>query len=143
MLAAAYYVTVTLLAPISFGPLQLRVASLLVPIILLNRRYASAIAIGVMLANVWSPFGWYDWLIMPLISYTSYMIAYRLRGIAWLALLLSAAVVAIGVAIFPLYLGGGIPIWPTVLLVFVPQAALYLVGWYGIWRHFPINQRED
>ena len=50
-----------------------------------------------------------------------------------------AAIVAIGVAIFPLYLGGGIPVWHTVALVFASECALYLVG-YAVLRKTPLME---
>ena len=134
LIAAAYAVLTMALAPVSFGPLQMRVATLLVPVFLLDRRYALGVALGVALGNLLSPFGWYDWAIMPLVSYASYMAAWQVRRYPWAALLVSACIVAAGVAYLPLHLGGGIPFWPTVVAVFVPQLALYLAGWYGIWR---------
>lgn len=126
--AAAYVVATLALAPISYGPLQLRLSGLLKPLALLSPTMGLGLAVGVGLANIMSPFGAWDFAIMPLVSYAAALIAYRLRTLPWLAMVVQAALIAAGVAIFPLYLGGAIPIWPTVLWVFVPECALYLIG---------------
>lgn len=133
-MGAAYAVLVLVLAPLSFGPLQFRAATLLAPIVLLHRRYALGLAVGLAISNVMSPFGWYDWLLMPVAIALLSLVGYELRAIPWLACLAMSVLSAVSVTLFPLHLGGGIPFWPTVLAVFVPQLALYLVGWYGIWR---------
>lgn len=133
LIAAAYVVLTTALAPLSFGPLQFRAATLLAPIVLLDRRYAVGLAIGLAMANIMSPFGWYDWALMPIAIWGLSVVGYELRRWPWAACLVMAALSALSVTAFPLHLGGGIPIWPTVLFVFIPQAALYLAGWYIIW----------
>jgi hypothetical protein len=103
------------------------------------------LAVGVGLANLTSPFGPYDFLVMPLVSLAASLIAYRMRKMPWLALgtgdvvalVVQAAIVAVGVAVFPLYLGGGIPLWPTLLMVFASEATLYLMG-YAVLRQTPL-----
>lgn len=135
--AAAYAVATIALAPISFGPLQLRFAGLLKPLALLSPVLGLGLSIGVGLANLTSPFGAYDFLAMPLVSYGAAMVAYQLRRWPWVAMVAQAAIVALGVAIFPLYFGGGIPIWPTVAMVFASEATLYLIG-YALLRHTPL-----
>ena len=135
--AAAYAVATLALAPISYGPLQLRLSGLLKPMALLSPTMGLGLAVGVGLANIMSPFGAWDFAIMPLVSYAAALIAYRLRRWPWLAMVVQAAIIACGVAIFPLYLGGVIPIWPTVLWVFVPECALYLIG-YAVLRQTPL-----
>lgn len=100
------------------------------------------LAVGVGLANLASPFGAWDFVAMPIVSYAAALIAYRMRRLPWLAMVIQAAIVAVGVAVFPLYMGGGIPIWPTVLWVFVPECALYCAG-YALLRLTPLMQRED
>jgi uncharacterized membrane protein len=137
LVGAAYAVVTIALAPISFGPLQLRVAGLLKPLALLSPVMGLGLAVGVALANLTSPFGAWDFVAMPFVTYAAALVAYRLRRTPWLALLVQAALVSIGVAVFPLDLGGGIPIWPTVAAVFVSEASLYLVG-YVLLRRTPL-----
>jgi hypothetical protein len=47
--------------------------------------------------------------------------------------LVQALLIALGVAVFPLGLGGGFPFWPSLLSVAAAQVVLLLVG-YGIVR---------
>lgn len=137
--AAAYAVITMALAPIGYGPIQLRLAGLLKPLSLVSPVMGLGLAIGVGLANLASPFGAYDFLIMPLVSYAASLIAYRLRRLPWLAMVIQAAIVAAGVAVFPLRMGGGIPIWPTVAFVFASECILYLVG-YAVLRKTPLME---
>lgn len=90
MIAAVYFVLTIALAPISYGPLQLRVSGLLVPLALANPVYGLGLAVGVALANLTSPFGAWDFVAMPIAMYAITQGAYRLRGVPWLALPLTA-----------------------------------------------------
>lgn len=135
--AAAYAVATLALAPLSYGPLQLRASGLLKPLALLSPTIGLGLAVGVALTNIMSPFGAWDFVAMPLVSYGAALVAYRLRRLPWIAMVIQAAIIACGVALFPLYLGGAIPIWPTVLWVFVPECALYLIG-YVVLRQTPL-----
>lgn len=135
--AAAYAVATIGLAPISYGPLQVRVSGLLKPLALMSPTMCIGLAVGVGLSDLASPFGAWDFLAMPVVSLVAALAAYSLRRLPWLAMVVQAAIVAGGVAVFPLHMGGGIPIWPTVLWVFVPECALYLAG-YAALRRTPI-----
>lgn len=135
LIAAAYVVLTLVLAPIGYGPIQLRVAGLLMAAALLSPTYVLGLAVGVGLANLTSPFGAWDFLAMPLVSYGAGLLAYTLRHFGWGAVLLQASVTAIGVTLFPLYMGGGIPVWPTVAFVWVSNTLIFLAGWFVIWRN--------
>lgn len=137
LIAATYAVVTIALAPISYGPLQLRLSGLLKPLALLSPVMGIGLAIGVGLANLASPFGAYDFVAMPLVSLLAANVAYRLRAMPWLAMVIQAAMIAVGVAVFPLYLGSGIPIWPTVLWVFISETLLYCIG-YAVLRRTPL-----
>lgn len=130
------------LAPIGYGPIQLRLAGLLKPLALVSPIMGLGLSVGVALADLASPFGAWDFVAMPIVSYIAALIAYRMRRYPWLAMVVQAAMIAAGVAVFPLYLGGGIPIWPTVAWVFVSECSLYLVG-YAILRHTPLMATEQ
>lgn len=139
-LAGAGYAVATLaLAPLGFGPIQLRVAGLLKPLALWHPAMALGLAVGVALANLASPFGFWDFGIMPIVTYAAAMVCYRLRAHPVLALLIQAGMIAAGVAIFPLGIGGGIPVWPTVAMVFVSETILYLIGYFAIWKRSPLD----
>lgn len=137
LVAATYAVVTVAFAPISFGPLQLRVAGLLKPLALLSPVMGLGLAVGVGLANLTSPFGMWDFVAMPIVTYGAALVAYSLRRRPVVAMLVQAVIIAIGVAVFPLYLGGGIPMWPTVVLVFASEAILYVAGYYLL-RNTPL-----
>lgn len=140
LIAAAYAVLTIALGPVSYGPLQMRVAGLLKPLALRGPTMALGLAVGVALANLASPFGMWDFAVMPLVSYGAAMLAWRMRRWPWLAMIAQAAIIAVGVAVFPLHLGGAIPIWPTVAWVFVSECSLYLIG-YAVLRRTPLMQQ--
>lgn len=131
---AAVYVAGTLaLAPISYGPLQFRVSEMLKALALAHPSYAVAFGLGTFLSNLTSPFGAYDWAAMPLVDAAAALICYRLRRWPVPALLLQAVLISLGVALFPLRMGGGFPFWPSFLSVAAAQVVLLLVG-YGLLR---------
>lgn len=137
LIAATYAVVTIVLAPISYGPLQLRLSGLLKPLAIVSPIMGLGLSVGVALANLTSPFGAWDFVAMPLVSLLAASIAYRLRRLPWLAMVIQAAIIAGGVAVFPLYLGGGIPIWPTVAWVFASECSLYCLG-YAVLRNTPL-----
>lgn len=140
LVAAAYAVVTIALAPISYGPMQLRLSGLLKPLAIVSPILGLGLSVGVALANLTSPFGAYDFVAMPVVSYVAALTAYRFRDWPWMAMVIQAAIIAIGVAIFPLYLGGGIPIWPTVAWVFASECFLYIVG-YAVLRKTPLFEQ--
>lgn len=117
--------------------MQFRVAGLLIPLALVNPAYGLGLAVGVGLANLFSPFGWYDFLLMPIAILITSRLGYQTRSRPWSALLLMAVLNALAIAFFPLYLGGGIPWWPTAGLIFVSLFVLYAIG-YPLLRRSPL-----
>lgn len=134
---AAYAVATLALAPVSFGPIQFRAAGMLVPLCLVNPAYGLGLAVGLALANLMSPFGAYDFVLMPVALYIATRFGYRYRRYPWLVLPIMAAWSALAIAYFPLWLGGGIPWWPTAAYIFVSLLVLYLVGYLTL-RHTPL-----
>lgn len=137
VVAAAYVVATLGLAPLAYGPLQLRVGSLLKPLALVSPVMAWTFAVGVALANLSSPFGFWDIVAMPLVTFIAARLAWRLRRWAWAALFVQAFIIAVGVAVFPLHLGGGLPVWPTAAWVFASEFVLYALG-YVLLRATPL-----
>ena len=133
IVAAVYVVGTIALAPISYGPLQFRVSEMLKAFALVDPIYAIAFGLGTLLSNLTSPFGVYDWAIMPVVDVVAALICYRLRRWPIPALLVQALLIALGVAVFPLGFGGGFPFWPSFLSVAASQVVLLLIG-YGIVR---------
>lgn len=136
-MAAAVYVVVTIgLAPISYGPVQFRVSELLKPLALVHPLFAMAFFVGNGLANLTSPFGAWDFVAMPFVDCGAALLCWLLRRVPVLGLIAQAMTISIGVAVFPLGLGGGIPIWPTVAWVLLSELILLLVGYFVIWRKY-------
>ena len=60
-LVAAIYVILTLgIAPISYGPVQFRIAEILNLLAFFNPIYIIAVSVGCFISNLFSPFGLYD-----------------------------------------------------------------------------------
>lgn len=134
VLAAAYAVLTVALAPLSYGPVQFRVAELLKPAALLHPAFALAFGLGTGLSNLASPFGAWDFIAMPLVDALAAWLCWSLRARPWLALTVQAVVISLGVAVFPLGLGGGLPFAPSFVSVMVSELVLLLVGYAVIWR---------
>lgn len=133
----ALYVVLTLaLAPLSYGPLQFRVSEMIKPLALFHPAFAIAFAMGNGIANLFSPFGWYDWFLMALVDGGAALVCWWLRRWPWFAVTVQALIIAAGVALFPLGLGAGLPFLPTFVAVAIPQLILLLVGYGVIWRRY-------
>jgi len=74
--AALYAVLVYVFASISFYALQFRVAGVLRPVIAKKWILAVGYALGVVIGNIFSPFGVYDLLFMPLMSLVAGLAGY-------------------------------------------------------------------
>jgi uncharacterized membrane protein len=101
--AALYAALVVAFSPISFGPLQLRVAGVLRPGIARVRLLAAAYALGVVVGNVVSPYaGVYELLFMPAASLAAGLIGYeaakRLGGGYWTCGVVIGAIIPVCVA---------------------------------------------
>ena len=134
LLAAAYYVLTVALAPLSYGPVQFRVSELLKPAALLHPAFALAFGFGNLLANLTSPFGAWDFIAMALVDALAAWLCWTLRARPWLAVAVQAVVISLGVAVFPLGLGGGLPFTPSFVSVLASELVLLLVGYATIWR---------
>lgn len=139
-LFTAMYVVITLgIAPLSYGPVQLRVANLLNAVVLLNPAFAIAIALGTFLSDLASPFGVWDWGVMPFVSLGAGLAAWLLRRWPVPATIVNAILIALGVSLFPLGQGGGIPFAFTILPVMLPLIAVQVLGYVLIWRRSDIR----
>ena len=138
---AALYTTFTLvLAPISYGPFQFRAACLLYGLALLSPDFAIGLALGVFFANIASPFGAIDFLVMPLVNLGLGLLSWRMRKYPYVAMIIYGLGTGAAVSVFPLYLGGGVPIMATLPWLIIAQLVATVGGWFFIWRHPYINQ---
>jgi len=128
IVAALYFIMVIGLAPISFHVLQFRVANVLKALALCRPEFALGFGLGNFFANQASPFGVLDWGIMPLFDVAGALAAYQLRRWRWLAVIAQSAVIAIGVATFPLGIGAGLPWSMSFASVFVSSVIIIGAG---------------
>lgn len=89
---AAVYVVLTLaIAPISYGPIQFRVAEILNLLAFFNPVYIIAVTLGCFISNLNSPFGLYDVVFGTLHTFISVFLIWKSRrlitGSLWPALL--------------------------------------------------------
>lgn len=108
----ALYVALTYINPISSGILQLRISTLLMGVPFLKPQLAPGLILGVMIANIPSPFGWLDILGGFLIQTVSLYVFNRLfksNYVKALAYGLWCGVVVSSV----IKLAAGAPFWPT------------------------------
>lgn len=126
IIAALYYVMVIGLAPLAFHALQFRAANVLKSLAVLHPAFGFGFAMGNFFANLSSPFGILDWGIMPFFDFASAYLAYRLRSKLWVAVLVQSLVIAVGVATFPLGIGGNLPWLVSFISVFV--STMIIIG---------------
>lgn len=60
MIAAVYVVMTIGIAPLAFGPIQLRISEVLVLLAFIDKRYVPGLILGCFIANLFSPFGMMD-----------------------------------------------------------------------------------
>jgi uncharacterized membrane protein len=132
-LIAALYVAVTgLLAPFSFGSVQVRVADALVILAFYSQSAIYGLTAGCLLANIlWSPFGILDVLFGTLATFIGVWLAYSLRKNRPVALLPTVIANAIFVPLILIWAGGDKNSY--LLLSFyiaISQViACYAIGW--------------
>lgn len=127
---AALYAAVTLaLAPISYGPLQVRVSEALTVLPFITPVAIPGLAIGCLIANILGPgLGVLDVIFGTAATLLAAIITWRMRK-AWLAPL--PPVIANGLIIGALlHYVGGYPLVPTMLWVALGEfAACYILGY--------------
>lgn len=137
LISAAYFLSTVAFAPISYGPIQFRVSELLKPLALVHPMFAIAFAIGNGMANLFSPFGPWDYIAMPIVDCIAALLCYWLRRWPIIAVTMQALVISLGVAVFPLGLGAHFPFLPTFISVLISELILLLVG-YVVIRKTPL-----
>lgn len=135
IVAAAYFVTTVAIAPMSYGPVQFRVSELLKPLALYDPFFAVAFLVGNGMANLFSPFGPWDYIVMPIVDCCAALLCWQLRRWPYVALIVQATTISAGVAAFPLGMMLGLPFLPTFASVLVSELILLVVGYVVIWRN--------
>lgn len=128
LVAAIYVVLTMVMPPMSFGFIQFRMASMLKCLILKDRKYVFAIVIGVIIANLFSPYaGVWELVFMPFITILAGEVVYRLKRYPYIALLGNGFITAVGVGIM-LKIIIGVPFWITLISVTISETVLMVIG---------------
>lgn len=142
LIAALYTVITWALSPISYGPLQLRLAEILKSLVIWEPHLIAAFVLGNFLSNLLSPFaGPWELLFMPLANLVGATLCYLVgRRLPWLGATLYALIIGTAVSfvlsilikvpfagLLPALLAsefilivGGLPIMRTLLRVIEP-----------------------
>ena len=137
IIAALYMVLTVTLNPISFGPLQFRVANVLMALMFFDIDYCFGLALGVFLGNITSPFGPIDWLVMPFVTLGGSLLAYLVRKYWYIGVIIWAVITSAGVSLFPLGIGAQLPFWSTFPMILVAQL---LAGYCGYTLFKPFSK---
>ncbi len=84
VLAAAYAVITIVLAPISYGMVQFRLSEILVLLAFIDRKTIPGLALGCILANLYSQLGMVDVIFGTLATYISVLMMYQTKNM-WVA----------------------------------------------------------
>jgi len=60
LIAALYFALAMLIKPLAYGPIQYRLPEIFNHLVVFNKKYAIGIALGVLIANLFSPLGIYE-----------------------------------------------------------------------------------
>ncbi|KRN95183.1 QueT transporter family protein [Pediococcus stilesii] len=133
IIAALYVVITLLMAPLSFGVIQLRLSELFNHLAAFNRRYILAVTMGVLIVNIFSPLGPIDMLfgtLGTLIGTTlTYVLAHKITNlffkfmIATLCQMPGMFLVALEMHIY-----AKLPIFPTYWILALGEIASMLIG---------------
>ena len=135
IVAALYAVLTVAIAPLSYGPIQLRVSEMLKVLVLFSPWLSLGIGIGTFFANMASPYvGPWELLWMPLTDVVGGFLAWGLYRLlrrkgrwAWIPCLLYALTTALAVAFMLVMLGVG-GFWLLFLSVGASEAIVLSVG---------------
>lgn len=139
--AALYFVLTMAIAPLGYGPIQLRISALIKPIALFNPAFALALALGTGMSDLFSPFSYWDWGFMPIVDVLAALICWRLRSIPAIAVTVQSILISAGVAIFPLGQGAHLPVMATFVPVLIPNLIVPLTGYFLIWKRDDVRER--
>jgi len=127
MIAAIYVVLNIIFAPISYGPIQVRIAEALVVLPFIDPSAIIGLFLGCILANVYGGLGMVDIMGGSLCTLVAAYLTYKVKN-PKLAPLPPVLINAFGVSIY-LHLLFDLPYWVTVLYIGIGEIiACYILG---------------
>ena len=128
IVAALYCVVTWLVSPIAYGPMQFRLSEVMKPLALKGRIYIAGLSVGLLLANLLSPFGGpWEWVWMPVMCFIGGEIAYRMRKWPAASMVFYSAWISFAVAIM-LQAVLQIPFYLTIGWIWIPELILMQIG---------------
>jgi uncharacterized membrane protein len=128
MIAAIYVVLNIIFAPISYGPIQVRIAEALVILPFIDPSAIIGLFLGCVLANIYGGLGMVDVIGGSLCTLIAAYLTYKLKN-PKLAPLPPVLINAFGVSIY-LHLLFDLPYWITVLYIGIGEViACYILGY--------------
>lgn len=133
-LIASLYVAVTLvLAVISFGAVQLRLAEMFNYLVLFHKRYIVAVTLGVVLANFFSPMWWVDvpvgGVATLIVLIICRLITNKMKNLVWklvvTGVIVTASMFTVAAQLMVVF---DLPFWATYGTVAIGEAFSMLIG---------------
>ncbi len=119
-LVAALYTVLTIgLAPMSYGPVQVRISEFMTLLAFVNKKYVPGLVIGCLLANLGSPFGITDMAVGTLATFLAVYPMQYCKNLFWASLLpVIANGIIIGLELYYLAaLPANVPLWSAMAYV--------------------------
>lgn len=134
--AGLYAALVIVLAPISFGPVQLRVADILIPLAaLFGRPLIMGVGLGCLIGNAYYLIGMQDVLLGPLANLVSAYLIFLLRRRLFFACVVGALPIGIVVGGYlwlffppPSIFGLNLPVWMAMILSITISSLIAVAG---------------
>ncbi len=126
IIAALYVILVWLLAPISFGPIQFRLAEALTLLPMIYAEAVPGLFVGVLLANLLGGLGLWDVFGGSLVTLLAAYITWRFRAKPVIAILSPIVLNAFLISLYLHYIFT-LPYWAMVLSIGISEAVVVLL----------------
>jgi hypothetical protein len=73
---------------------------------------------------------------MPIVTILAGLTSWAMKKYGWFAIVVQSLIIAAGVSVFPLGLGGAIPVKFSFLPVLASQLLINLSAWFVLWKPF-------
>ena len=128
IVAALYCVVTWLISPVAYGPMQFRLSEIMKPLALKGRVYIAGLSLGLLLANLLSPFaGPWEWVWMPLMCYIGGEVAFKMRRRPVVSMVFYSVWISFAVSIM-LHMVLQIPFYLTIFWIWIPELILMQLG---------------
>ena len=129
IIAAVYaVVTMTIVIPNQYAAVQFRIAEILTLLCFYNKKFIPALIVGTFIANLWSPFGWIDWVFGTGATAIAVMLMPYVKSI-WIAGIFPVITNAVIIGIMCTYLYEvPFPLWLNICFVGLGQFTVILCG---------------